>query len=110
LHKGFYVKFNGLIPVRVKVTTDGVIISVYVRPSAKQDKIDTKDGIEICTREPPKGNRANIAVIKMLSKVLGIPPRKISIVRGAASRVKEIHVSGINQDRLERLMQDGSGE
>ena len=97
-----------MIAVRAKVTKDGVIISVYVRPSAKQDRIDTKDGIEIHTREPPEGNRANIAVIKMLSRVLGIPKGKISIVRGAASRVKEIHMSGISLDRLDRLMQAGN--
>jgi hypothetical protein len=92
--------------VKYKVTTDGVIITVYVYPSAKHDKIDTADGIEIHTREPPKGNSANFAVIKMLSKALDIPQREISIVRGATSRIKEIHVSGIRPDRLDRLMQN----
>lgn len=96
--------------MRVKVTADGVIVSIYVHPSAKQDRIDTTDGIEIYTREPPKGNRANVAVIMMLSKALSIPRREISIVRGAASRVKEIYVRGISPDKMERLMQSGKRE
>jgi len=99
-----------LIAVKVKVTKDGVIVSVYVHPSAKQDRIDTTDSIEIYTREPPKGNKANIAVIMMLSKVLGIPRREISIVRGAASRVKEIYIHSISPDKLKHLMQSGNDE
>jgi hypothetical protein len=98
------------MPVKVKTTAGGVIVTVYVRPSAKQDRIDTTDGIEIHTREPPEGNRANIAVIKMLSRVLGIPRSNISIVRGAMSRVKEVHIAGMGIEGLERLMQNGDSE
>jgi uncharacterized protein (TIGR00251 family) len=94
--------------MKVKVTTKGAIVSVYVHPSAKQDRIDTTDGIEIYTREPPKGNRANVAVIMMLSRTLGIPRREISIVRGATSKVKEIYIRGISPDKLERLKQNGN--
>jgi uncharacterized protein (TIGR00251 family) len=99
-----------LILVRVKIIKDGIIVSVYVHPSAKQDKIDTTDGIEIHTREPPKGNKANVAVIKMLSRALGTPRREISIVRGATSRVKEIHIRGISPDKLNSLLQSSNGE
>ena len=99
-----------MIPVGVKITKDGVIVSVYVRPSAKQDKINTKDGIEIYTREPPIGNKANVAVIKMLSSALGISRREISIVRGATSRVKEIYIRGISPDKLNSLLQSSNGE
>jgi uncharacterized protein (TIGR00251 family) len=88
----------------VKVTGDGVIITVYVRPSARQDRVDTTDSIEIHTREPPEGNRANIAVIKMLSKRLKVPKNQISIVRGGTSRVKEIHIVGIRPEDFKRLM------
>jgi uncharacterized protein (TIGR00251 family) len=88
----------------VKVTGDGIITTVYVHPSARQDRVDTTDGIEIHTREPPEGNRANIAVIKMLSKRLKIPKNQISIVRGGTSRVKEIRIAGIRPEDFKRLM------
>jgi uncharacterized protein (TIGR00251 family) len=88
----------------VKVTGDGIITTVYVHPSARQDRVGTTDGIEIHTREPPEGNRANIAVIKMLSKRLKIPKNQISIVRGGTSRVKEIRIAGIRPEDFKRLM------
>jgi hypothetical protein len=66
------------------------------------------DGIEIYTRAPPEGNRANIAVIKMLSKGLGIPQSNISIVRGATSRMKEVHITGMSPEELLRLLQNYS--
>jgi uncharacterized protein (TIGR00251 family) len=88
----------------MKVTGDGIIATVYVHPSARQDRVDTTDGIEIHTREPPEGNRANIAVIKMLSKRLKIPKNQISIVRGGTSRVKEIRIAGIRPEDFKRLM------
>lgn len=91
------------MPVEMKATPYGVIVTVYVRPSARQERIDTADGIEIQTKEPPEGNRANVAVIKMLSKTLGVPENSISIIRGATSRVKEIHIAGIRPVDLERL-------
>lgn len=96
--------------MKVKVTKDGVIVSVYIHPSAKQDRIDATDGIEIHTREPPKGNKANVSVIKMLSRVLGIPRGEISIVRGAVSRTKEIYIHGISPDKLECLMQSSNNK
>jgi uncharacterized protein (TIGR00251 family) len=96
--------------VRLKNTKDGVILSVYVHPSAKQDRIDTTEGIEIYTREPPKENKANYAIVKLLSKALGIPRQDISIIRGATSRAKEIHIHGINTDKLKRLMQGSNNE
>ena len=98
---------QGRMPVKVKVTRDGVIVQVYVHPSAKRDRIDTTDGIEIHTREPPEGNRANIAVIKMLSRTLRIPKNQISIIRGSTSRVKEIYITGVIPEELENLIHNG---
>jgi uncharacterized protein (TIGR00251 family) len=97
------------MPLKVKATTGGVIVSVYVRPSAKQDRIDTADGIEIYTREPPEGNRANIAVIKMLSKTLLIPRNQISIIRGTTSRVKEVYIVGLSSERFKSQLQNIDG-
>jgi hypothetical protein len=93
------------MPVKARTTADGVIFTVHVHPFAKGDMMDMTDGIEIYTREPPEGNKANIAVIKMLSKTLRVHRNRISIIRGATSRVKEVHIIGLGTEGLERLMQ-----
>ena len=87
--------------MKAKATEGGVMVSVYVHPSARENKIDVEDGIEIRTREPAEKNRANMAVIKMLSRALGIPQGNISIVRGENSRVKEIYIMGVSLKELE---------
>ena len=91
------------MPTKCKATARGVVVSIYVHPSAKKDLIETTDEIVAYTREPAEGNRANIAIVKLLSKGLGIPRSNISIIRGSTSRVKEIGISGITPDQLERL-------
>lgn len=93
--------------MKARATAGGIIVTVYVRPSARRDMMIITDGIEIHTREPAEGNRANMAVLKMLSKALNIPRNRVSIVRGATSRVKELHIAGMAPEGLERLAQIG---
>jgi uncharacterized protein (TIGR00251 family) len=92
------------MPAKLRPTPNGVIVSVYVHPSAKKDWIEAAGEIEVYTREPAVDNRANVAVIKMLSKALGIPRRNISIIRGSTYRVKELHIAGVRPGQLESLV------
>lgn len=99
-----YGEFDGSNCVKARYTKDGVIVSVHVHPSARNDGIDTTDGIVIHTRQPPRGNKANTAVIAMLSRALGIPRGNIAIVRGASSRNKEVHIRGLSPEGLDHLL------
>ncbi len=86
--------------MNARATKDGVIAAVYVHPSAKIDRVEKNDEIVVWTREPAEGGRANSAVIKILAKKLGIPRNQISIVRGAATRSKEVYILGIGSEDL----------
>lgn len=48
--------------------------------------------IKVSVSAPPLENRANIALIELLSKQLEIPKTHINIVRGFKSNFKTIHI------------------
>jgi len=59
-------------------------ISIKVKTNSKTEKIEKIDANSfiIWTKEPAKENKANKAVIKMLSKFLKIHPSQIILLRG----------------------------
>jgi uncharacterized protein (TIGR00251 family) len=80
---------------------DGVVIAVRLTPKGGRDSID---GIETLidgramlkarVRAAPHEGAANEALIALLAKSLGVPPRSVAITGGAASRFKRVHVVG----------------
>ena len=49
---------------------------------------------------PPVDSAANAAVIALLSSVLGIPKRDITIVRGETSRVKQVEIASLTLEDI----------
>jgi hypothetical protein len=54
--------------------------------------VDGREELEIKVAEAPADGAANEAVIKLLSKALGISRAKVRIVSGAASRHKRLAI------------------
>lgn len=68
-------------------------ISVRVKPKSKEEKIEkTDNGYTVYIKEQPIENRANIALIKLLSKYFNVPKSKINILAGIKSRNKIIEI------------------
>ena len=66
-------------------------ISALVKPNARQNKIEQmENGYVIWTKEPPFQDKANKAVIELVSEYFNIPKSKISIVSGLKSKRKII--------------------
>jgi hypothetical protein len=58
--------------------------------------IEKKDGIlTVFTTEKRKNNRANIDVVKQLSKYYSVPQASIRIVAGATSTKKVVEIENI---------------
>ena len=45
-------------------------------------------------RAVPHEGAANAALVALLAKALGVPPRDVKIAGGATSRIKRVHVAG----------------
>ena len=69
-------------------------ISVKIHPKSKRIEVLRKDTAhyEVWVREAPEKGKANQAVIKALSDHLGVPPSRLIISSGHASRNKIIEI------------------
>jgi uncharacterized protein YggU (UPF0235/DUF167 family) len=68
-------------------------IKVFVRAGSKNDRIKSVDGgYEISVRAKATGGMANANVLALLSGELGVPAKKLRIIRGLRSNSKTIEV------------------
>lgn len=65
-------------------------IEVKAHPRAKHDRIepDGKGGYKVWTTAPADKGAANAAIAKLLAKQLGVAPSRLTLKRGATSRLK----------------------
>jgi len=70
-----------------------VKLEVRVHPGAGEDRVvlDKEAGhAEVWTRARPENNQANLAVLKLLARHLGLPVSCIRLVSGQTSRKKVV--------------------
>jgi uncharacterized protein len=53
---------------------------------------------------PPVDGRANRALCRLIAKRVGVPPSRVSVVRGEKSRDKVIRVEGVDVAALEKAL------
>lgn len=94
---------------KVREKNDGVLIRVRAQPGASRNQISRgPDGIlKVTVTATAVEGAANKALVKLLSKSLGIPKSRIRIYSGETSRNKVIFVAGISAAELESRLQRG---
>ena len=72
-------------------------LDVRVTPRAARDQVvGWTDGVlRVRVSAPPLEGKANVAVAKLLAKALGVPRRRIAVVRGLRDRNKRVVVEGL---------------
>jgi uncharacterized protein (TIGR00251 family) len=71
----------------------GTEISVRVTPKASRNAIKSEDGaLRVYVTTVPEDGKANAAVVKLLSKAVGVPKSRLELVRGHTSRDKVFRV------------------
>jgi uncharacterized protein len=83
------------------VTTGGVTLAVRLTPKGGRDAIEgieeRGDGqcvLKARVRAAPTEGEANAALIKLVARALGVPPRDVSLVAGATARIKRLAIAG----------------
>ena len=91
----------------VEASSRGVRIRVYVKPDSQRDALVLEeDELVFYTTEPPVRGRANAALIRAVSRALGVSTSRVRIVSGQRSRVKIVEVEDVDPEyALERLAQ-----
>lgn len=86
-------------------------LPIKLQPGAAADRIDGWDVdpegrrvLKVRVRARPVDGEANVALIKLLAKALGVPKSSLALARGGQSRLKMITVEGLDEAALaERL-------
>lgn len=84
-----------------QIDEDGIQLLVRLSPNASSDRIygeeclaDGTKVLKIKVRAVPEKGRANKALMKLLAKSLHIAPSHVSILKGAAARIKTLRIAG----------------
>jgi uncharacterized protein YggU (UPF0235/DUF167 family) len=84
---------------------------VRLTPRAGRDGIDgwTTDAegrplLLARTAAKPADGRANDALERLIAKALGLPPSAVKVASGAKSRVKTLHLDGIDETEARRRL------
>lgn len=101
-------------------TKDGAFLPVRLTPKSAMDHVDGlaemsdgKDVLKARVRAVPEDGKANVALLKVLAKWLGVPKSQLSLAVGDKSRHKTVHICGDMHD-IESLLnsaleRDGHG-
>lgn len=74
------------------------LVAVRIQPRARADAVlgEREGAIAIRLKAPPVDGQANAALLVFIAKCLGVPQRRVKLVRGATSRQKWIQVEGLS--------------
>ena len=79
----------------------GITLAVRLTSKGGRDAIDgiehTADGravLKARVAAPPSEGEANDALIRLIAKAVGVPPRDVNLAAGATARVKRLTIAG----------------
>ncbi len=81
-------------------------LKVRVTPGARQQRLAGWQGdvLLLRVRAAPERGRANEAACRLLAEKLGLPPGRVVLARGAASRDKLVFVEGLSEDEVRQRL------
>ena len=75
------------------IAAPGALLELRVTPKASRNAVTLEDGaLRVYVTTVPEGGKANAAVQKLLSKALGVPKSRLTLLRGATSRDKVFRI------------------
>jgi uncharacterized protein len=94
----------------VTLVRDGVRVTVRLTPGANADRIlglavtaGNAKVVKVAVTAPPEAGRANQALLDLLARTWRVSRRDLTIIAGAASRHKIVHIGGDPKALVARL-------
>jgi uncharacterized protein len=94
-----------------------VKLSLRVQPGAKRNALVARLASgewKVAVAAPPVEGKANDAVIELVSELLGLKRRQVTVARGTSSRSKVVEVEGISaaaaEARLAAVLADAGSQ
>jgi uncharacterized protein YggU (UPF0235/DUF167 family) len=80
---------------------NGITLAVRLTPKGGRDAIDGIDRLadgsvvlKARVRAAPSEGEANVALMRLIAKAAGVPPRDVALIAGASARIKRLVISG----------------
>ncbi len=93
-------------------TARGLAVTVRLTPKGGRDALEglatLADGAPVLkarVRAAPHEGAANAALVALVAKAAGVPPRRVTLTSGATARVKTLTIEGTAADLVARLEQ-----
>ncbi len=88
----------------IKEINNGILVNIKIVPNASKNSIVIDNGIiKIRVTAQPIENKANKALIELLSKTVKVPKSNIEIVKGETSKEKTILFKNIDNLKIEQI-------
>jgi hypothetical protein len=89
-------------PLAIRNSSDGCTLPVRVHPGARRNAITGvhAGALKVSLTTPPTDGRANQALIAFLAQQLAIPRARVTLLTGATSRSKTLHLAGLSAETL----------
>jgi len=90
----------------LSATEGGVVLAVHVQPGAGRTEVVGRhgDALKVRVAAPPTGNRANDAVVDLVSREFDLKKDGVSVISGGSSRQKRVRLDGVEMRRAERVI------
>jgi hypothetical protein len=77
-------------------------LSVRLQPRARRDEIvgERAGAVVIRVAAPPVDGKANAALCRLIARAVGVPPSRVSVVRGHTARDKVVRVEDVETAAL----------
>jgi uncharacterized protein (TIGR00251 family) len=87
-------------------------LTVRVQPGARRSGFVGwyGDHPRLAVAAPPVEGAANEEAVRCIAQALGLRPRQVRLVLGAASRTKHFEIDGIEQGDLDRRVEELVGD
>lgn len=102
-------KEAGALPVFLRESGSGVIISVHLKPRSKRDMIEgaSAEGLlRVRVSEAPVKGAANKGLVRLLSESIGVPRSRVSIISGETSPRKRVLIQDLSVEEAGRWWQE----
>ena len=91
----------------ISVRNETVFLEAKIHPKASRERIVVSDeSFDIYVKAPPDKGKANLAVLKTLSKFLNISSSSLKIIKGNTSRNKTILIQGTSKEQIEKKIKN----
>jgi uncharacterized protein len=82
-------------------TANGISLTIRLTPKGGRDAVDGVDVLadgrsvlKVRVRAAASDGGANAALVRLIAKATGVPPRDVNLAAGATGRIKRLVISG----------------